>query len=122
MYAELDAMDQRIKEKTDRMTPAQLRDYLGRIYVMLIRGINPSLNDISVHCDPWGGGSISHSLYAEHPYFSEYSFSSGPMQGLVRQWIINNRPEIDRAGIVHVGVRGRFQTTGAYLAVMDQRP
>jgi len=100
-----------------QMTDDQLRKALATKYKSLIQEANPSLNGIQVYYDEWAPDKSRFKLYAHHPNFSKFSFSSGPLAKQVEQWESEHRAELRRAGVVRIGVRSEMNEMGALVEV-----
>lgn len=62
---------------------------------------SPNLNYIKTKYTKTRGG---YALWAVHTYYGRYSFDIGPLASEVRDWMSANYSDLEKAGVVRVGV------------------
>lgn len=88
--------------------PDRLRQELAGDYLTVISIANPHLNFIKQKTTKIKGG---YALWLVHDYFTQSSFSIGDDGKLVSAWIDQNRRDLNKAGVVRVGL----MNTSGYL-------
>lgn len=78
-----------------------LREKLQVDYEKLLADANPHLNYITTRLNKHKNGFI---LWGVHTYFNQYSFSIGDDAKVVSDWISRNHSDLNKAGILRVGV------------------
>lgn len=84
------------------LSPLELRSLLASAYQSHIEQTNPHLNFIQTEIVKVKGG---YALFAKHTYFNRYSFDIGDLSQNVSTWIAANRPDLEAAQIIRVGVK-----------------
>jgi hypothetical protein len=82
----------------------RIREQLKDDYQKLLSDANPHLNYITAGLTKYKHGF---ALWGMHEYFSEYTFSIGDDAKVVSAWISTNRSELQKAGILRVGVKSK---------------
>ena len=80
------------------------RESLKTSYLNLIKNENSIYNFVEAKLTKMKGG---YALWAVHEFFNQYSFSAGNDARVVSQWIDENRNDLNKVGIVRVGLMGK---------------
>src|SRR5262249_16150706 len=105
----------------------QLRQHLAGEYKELVKNENPNLNDIEVMADVVPADLVNdvspdvrrYWIFAQHPFFNQYSFSARSFGRAVKRWEAENRDDLRRARVVYVVARSdsSHSASRAYINV-----